>query len=669
MERQRDSYIKSLIAADFGSVNTRLVLIDLVDGQYRLVSRTQIRTTIGSLINDVTIGLSRAIENLQEITERPLVDEQSGVLILPENEDGSGIDELIVTSSAGRPLQAVLVGLMEEVSIASARRALTGSYVQVAGVLSLADTRDEEAQINQILQAKPDLIFLIGGTDGGNTSAVMRLLRAVKLAIKIAPEEEKPIVLYAGNRDIASTVSSELHDTTQVFIAKNVRPSIDTEHIASASQELAMVYSAFMSRQPGGFETVADFSKVGLIPTAQSVTNMVRWLGESSDKPGGVLHLDIGSTTSTLAAAVDREVYASVFSHLGLGHSIISTLQTLDMALVQRWLPFLISEEELYNYAHDKALMPATLPQDEKDLLIMQAIAREIIRVMVKQTIPHVNSATGGLPPLRQIVAAGAALTQTEHPGVTAMLLLDALDFEGVSELYIDSGAVLSALGAIAYLEPLISVQVFENKVLGFVGTVFSPQGKAESRSKRPAMSVTLTFNNGTTLSHDIYAGEAWAAPLAPGEEALVDIRMAGGMRLNGQKRWQQGVVGGLAGVIFDGRGHPLLIPDVDERAAVFARWRSAFTNISEVDWSQQLTAAIKTTAITARSEREIRRERLQEQRDIRELITLASRLEESQVEEPQPRKKKRKKPGQVEPKATAAKPADDEFPDVLSRL
>jgi len=88
MVDNQSNTLHSVLAVDFGSVNTRLVLIDLVDGQFRLVTSTQTRTTLNPPIGDVTIGLSRAIANLEEITDRPMINEEGGLISLKKTVGG-----------------------------------------------------------------------------------------------------------------------------------------------------------------------------------------------------------------------------------------------------------------------------------------------------------------------------------------------------------------------------------------------------------------------------------------------------------------------------------------------------------------------------------------------------------------------------------------------------
>lgn len=120
--------VSSILAADFGSVRTRVVLIDVVDGEYRLVARESGQTTLGYPVDDLSVGLHQLLDHLEQVTGRRFYN-QLGQIVTPEDENRTGVDLFITTASAGRPIRAVLVGLMPEISITSALRADRKSVV------------------------------------------------------------------------------------------------------------------------------------------------------------------------------------------------------------------------------------------------------------------------------------------------------------------------------------------------------------------------------------------------------------------------------------------------------------------------------------------------------------------------------------------------------------
>lgn len=556
--------VKSILAADFGAANTRVIMIELVNGQYRLVSSAKARTTLAAPHNDVSVGLLWAIEKIEAATQRILYDDDS--LIFPE-ENGNGVDQIWITSSAGRPLTAVLLGLMPNVSINSAARAMTGTYVNVAATISVGDRRDEQTQINEILRVNPDLLFVSGGTDGGNEKAVLELVALAGLAARLAPPEERPIVIFAGNNDLVPRVQEMFAEIdTRLIIASNVRPNLMNESLGNARVELARAFSDHMARQPGGFESV---SGIDIQPTAQGVASLVRWLGQDSDKVA--MHLDIGSATSTLIYGNDQNVTANIYSDMGLGHSILTAVERLGYAAILDWLPFEISEAALLNYASNKVLKPDTVPQDIGEVFVELAIMRAVIREMMSDALeglsPEVYQSILTPSPL---ILSGSMLTEGLHPGVAVLMALDGLEAYGAIEVYTDPYGIVPVLGSVAYDHPAVAVQVYDNHGVNYVGTVFCPLGQ-QTRGK--VMNILITYDTGATSEHELESGQVMAIGGIVGEAVEVEIKLARGLKLNGKRRFKEKVRIGTAGLIFDGRGRPLMDIAPDKRVEAYQSW------------------------------------------------------------------------------------------------
>jgi hypothetical protein len=65
-------------------------------------------------------------------------------------------------------------------------------------------------------------------------------------------------------------------------------------------------------------------------------------------------------------------------------------------------------------------------------------------------------------------------------------------------------------------------------------------------------------------------------APVLPGVPAEVNIRLQRGLSINGRQHIKQRVVAGAAGIVFDARGRPLVLPRKQERAARYLDWQMA---------------------------------------------------------------------------------------------
>jgi uncharacterized protein (TIGR01319 family) len=294
----------SILAADFGSTHTRAVLVDTVEGSYRLVARGETRTTDVFPVNDVTVGFDRVLRQISQATGRSFMNE-NGHLMTPERADRSGVDVFVTTASVGRPLRAVLVGLVPDMSIASALRALSGTYIEVGAILSPNDGRDEEERLNAVLLSYPDVIFITGGTDGGAETAVLRLAEIIHMAVTLLSEEKRPSVIYSGNSDLNDKMLEMFGES--LLIADNIRPSLEDEHLDPARLQLGKAYDRYKEVHNESFALVGAMSRTGILPTAQSHLVVGEYLGKLY--PGGIALVDVGSSASTLVVVHDNRLY------------------------------------------------------------------------------------------------------------------------------------------------------------------------------------------------------------------------------------------------------------------------------------------------------------------------------------------------------------------------
>ena len=569
--------VNSALITDVGSVNTRLVLVDLVEGQYRLVSSSRARSTAEPPLNSVSAGLERAVRQMTALTGRGLLSpDPEQMLIMPET-GGQGVDEFLATASAGRPLRVFVVGLTPEVSLASGRRVLAGSYVSITDTLSLDDQRGEEAQINAILRGEPDLILIVGGTNEGASDTLLGLVRVVERALSLVLRGATPTVLYAGNESLRKQVRDILGPVTKVFFARNVRPVTSEEQLFPAQIELSMVFDDYRGRSPGGFREIGRHSQVGIVPTTQGYISAIRHLLQLPARGIGPLLVDVGSANSAVVSGLKGEPQYRIRTDMGVGHNIVQALEAVTPQAVMRWLPFEMTEEALWDYAYNKALHPATVPGTAEDLQIEQALAREIVRLLFREARAEWELGRSEvMPPFEPVIAAGAVLTEAQHPGIAAMLLLDALQPVGMTRLYADPHNLLSSLGVLAYVKPLMTVQALEAGALVNLGTAFSPMGRI--RAGQEAMRINIRTPDGQVINKVLRGGEIWMAPVLPGVKVRVQVRLRRGLSINGKRRFKLSVEAGAAGIIFDARGRPLVLPRPKDRAARYMAWQIAMT-------------------------------------------------------------------------------------------
>jgi len=136
---------------------------------------------------------------------------------------------------------------------------------------------------------------------------------------------------------------------------------------------------------------------------------------------------------------------------------------------------------------------------------------------------------------------------------------------------------MLPALGCIAYVEPLAVVHVLESGGLMSLATTISPEGRTTASE---VMDVSVKYQNGRTAKFAVANGTLKRVALPPGQKAQVSIRLARGLSLDGKQRINMTMEGSAAGLIFDGRGRPIILPkDVERRSDILPKWYTAVQN------------------------------------------------------------------------------------------
>jgi len=576
-----EQHIGSILLADCGTVMTKAVLLDQVAGQYRFIARGEAPSTAEYPWSDVAAGIRHAVEQISEVTGRRFFD-TSGDLISPEL-DRQGVDVFAATVSASQPLQVVLGGLVRDLSIASAERAAAGTYSLVKAVLA-GDGRGEgssdEERVRAIRDAAPDVICIVGGVEGGAVTPVLELVEAAALACSLMEPELCPRLLYAGNSRLRRQVVDIVGERAELRVADNVRPTLTEENLLSAQAELDALYLQDKMEQLPGIDTVSGWSPVPLTPTARAFGRLVQYLWHLGDSSKGVLGVDVGAANTTVAAAFDGRLFLTVRGDLGIAFGGEQLLQKRGADTITRWLPEPMSGSEVHGLLINKEMRPVSIPQEARELWLEQALAREALRTTLQvarpgwkpgaaQPYPHL------LPLCDTIVVSGGVLAHAPRPGQAALIVLDGLEPIGVSTLVLDAHGLAPALGNVAAVKPLAAAEALDSGGFVNLATVVTPVGHA--RHGDVILKVRVAYDDGSKFSVEVCYGDLEILPLAPGQQAVLELRPLrrfdvglGGPGKAGKRR----VSGGLVGLIIDARGRPLRFPsDPKQRQAQMRRW------------------------------------------------------------------------------------------------
>ena len=571
---QAETY-ESLLVADCGSTHTTVVLFDMVAGAYRLIARTAVPTTIAAPWFDIAQGVQQAISHISEITGRKLLNEQ-GRLIRPVRTDGSGVDHFAAVASAAQPLDVLLVGLFDEVSISSARKALRYVYHHEKDRLTLSDQRPPHEQVGAVVQSQPDVIFITGGTDGGAEDRLLQVVESVGLGVSVMSSSKAPEVIFAGNSKLRERVREMMGDYATVQVANNLRPTLETEQLDDAVRLITELYEDLKINALPGVQELRDWSSYPILPTAHAFGGICHYF--SALQKQSVMGVDLGSDSVTLILAQPEQPQVSIHSELGTGYPVGSLLDKVSIDEIRQWVPTELSAAETADYIFNKSLHPFTLPTSEKTLQLEQAVARTLIRcaavatgadarwpIMAEQTVP---------PPFGLLLARGSTLANAPRPGQTMLMLLDSLQPTGIFSIALDRYGVLPALGALAAHQPLAVIQTLEAGVLSDLGWVIALTGKGQLGRK--AMDISIESEQ-IRFEGEVEYGKIEIFPIAPGKSAQVTVKPTGRFDIGfgpGQGK-KMTLTGGLVGgLVVDARGRPFTLPrDVADRRSLVRKW------------------------------------------------------------------------------------------------
>ncbi|MGD8455297.1 MAG: glutamate mutase L [Anaerolineales bacterium] len=577
--------IGSLLTVDIGAINTRAALYDAVEGKYRFLAAGVGQTTVNHPLFEVNEGVQLALDRLERISGRILAEESN--LIIPSTKDGAGADYLAVTLSAGEPLKTVVVGLLERVSLASARNLANTIYSTVIESISLDDQRSPEGQIDTIQRLRPDVILIAGGTDDGASQSVLKLVNSIGLALYLLPESHRPEVLYAGNPKLADQVRTFIEHLAPIHIAPNIRPDLAKEQLGPAQTMITDIFRRIHVGRVPGMAALNAWSGGNLLPSSHGLGRVIRFFSQivSNPESKGVLGVNVGASSTVVAGGFNGDLRLRVFTPLGMGEGLKTILEDSQMEDILRWLPIEVSPLYILDYIQTKITHPATLPATLQDLSIEQALAREVIRKSVAGAISGFprdvyRLEANTLPVFDPIFAGGAVLANAPSLSQSLLMILDALEPTGIQRIILDKNNLASGLGAAAAIAPsLVSQLLLDPTAFLNLGFVISPISKA--REGIPVLRIRIQYETGHENVLEVQHGELTTLPLSIGQRARIylDPLHRTNIGFGPGKSSSLQVVGGPFGVVIDARGRPIRFsPDVEKRYKQIRRWQAAFT-------------------------------------------------------------------------------------------
>lgn len=587
-----------ILATDCGSTTTKAILIQKLSDEYRQTHRGEAPTTVEAPFEDVTRGVLNAIQEVEELSGRTILDGER--IITPADAD-TGVDIYISTSSAGGGLQLMVAGVVKSMSAESAERCALGAGAIVMDVLASNDGRASYEKIERIRHLRPDMILLAGGTDGGTVSHV------VEIAEYIAAAEPRPRlgmgyqlpIIYAGNTDVQPQVQEILGSKAALSMTENIRPVLERENLMPARHEIHDLFLEHVMAQAPGYKKLISWTGAPIIPTPAAVGMIIETYARREGL--NVIGVDIGGATTDVFSVFDQVFNRTVSANLGMSYSVSNVVAEAGLDNIQRWLPFVQSEQEeqgLRNQIKNKMIRPTTIPQTVIDLQIEQAIAREALRLALEQhkqlavglkgvqqersvSDAFLQTASGqsliDMFHLNVIIGSGGTLSHAPRRVQSMLMLIDAYEPLGITQLAVDSIFMMPHLGVLSTVHEQAASQVFVKDCLVPLGTCVAPTGVG--KAGEPCFSYRLVYPDGQNVEGSLACGDLCRVSLEDGQEAQLELTPKRSFNFGAGrgKDVSATVKGGVVGLILDSRGRPLsFAQDEAQRVSQLQRWSKA---------------------------------------------------------------------------------------------
>ena len=456
--------MKPVLLIDFGSTYTKVTAVD-VESEALLgtaSSYTTVQTDIGE-------GLQNALN---------LLEEKTGKLEFAER---------YACSSAAGGLRMITSGLVPELTAEAAKQASLGAGAKVIRVFSYELTKKD---VEEIVQSRPDMILLTGGTDGGNSECILANAKRLSGVEPICP------VVIAGNRNCADECA-ELLDKWETHVCENVMPRFNELNIEPAQQQIRQI---FLNRiiQAKGLSKAAELISGILMPTPAAMMAAMELLSEGTKTEPGIGELvavDLGGATTDVYSIADgmptqantivkglMEPYAkrTVEGDIGMRYSIWGIVEAGGIDRVSQLSGIEPQRaKEMIQYLSEHT---DTLPQDEEWENLDFALASLAVETAVARhagTIEQVYTPMGlaysqkgkDLTPVKRVVVTGGAIIHTKRTGqIAAHSLQNPSQPASLrpidAKFLVDRKYILAAMGLLGQYYPDIAVRIMKKELV-----------------------------------------------------------------------------------------------------------------------------------------------------------------------------------------------------------
>lgn len=567
-----DAPLESLVVADFGRGTSRAYLLEQVAGAFRFVAKAEGRTTTDLPHEDLTIGWSHLLRQLEWLSGRSLTNRDR--LSMPQVNSGDGVDALLVCSTLAEPVRVAVLEAGTSGVTAPLLDGLKRANTRVFHVAAPSGRKDggwAASQMEALRSFLPEMAVLVVGANSAEAlprvhqvakgaSLIGSLARAVVIAD--GPAQESSVAAFSGKTKVRS-----------------VSPVIRSPQDIAGEIERELL-EAFRARlNTPDFQEVSKEATHGVISRAHAVDLVNRFIARAFSRR--VLTIGIDDGMHVHWANGDQGTMATA-PHVDLT-GYITGLSAREVADAAVWLPFEATEDDLITWVLNRSIRPWSIPELARDKAIEQALARQIIRRGLAEIARSQPMALNGV----DLVIGGPMFARWNQPGAAALALLDSVDVvpnDGVLDLALDQDGLMAVAGTIGTVEPALASSVFEFDTLIHLGSAVIIGGSTQEGEL--ACRGEIHYETGEMAQFSVLAGTLEVLPLRAGETATLVLRPERKYSVGGHPTGktvtladERKIIGGSVGVIIDARSRSLSAPAAGRHVKV-KQWLDAVTGV-----------------------------------------------------------------------------------------
>ena len=456
--------MKNVLLVDFGSTYTKLTAVD-VDSE-EILGTAAAFTTVETDINE---GLCAALD---------LLEKKIGKI---------EYEASYACSSAAGGLRMITSGLVPELTGEAAKLASLGAGAKVVGVYAFQLTEED---ICEIREKSPDILLLVGGTDGGNTECI---LHNAKMISKLEPTF--PIII-AGNR-VAARECERILTGHEVYVCPNVMPKFGALQIEATQKKIREI---FLNRivQAKGLSRASELLSDIMMPTPSAVLAAVELLAKGQGDElgiGDLIAVDVGGATTDIYSIADGmpehmntvykgipEPYAkrTVEGDIGMRYSVRGIIDAAGARKIAALSE--LSEERVLALVDELVKDKERVPNGDAELealdfalassAIEEAVTRHAGTIYETYTMMGQTFVQEGkdLTRVRKIVVTGGSLIHTRRTAeIASAARYSPSHPESLrpkeAEILVDRKYVLAAMGLLSYHYPEAALRIMKKEL------------------------------------------------------------------------------------------------------------------------------------------------------------------------------------------------------------